>query len=67
MCASLVRACSLSAVGCPFLCRDFGTIVAIDTDPEAPIFDWADIGIVGDCATVLPALTEAFRRRRAQP
>ena len=44
-----------------------GTIVAINTDPEAPIFDWADIGIVGDCATLLPALTEAFRRRRAQP
>ena len=44
-----------------------GTIVAINTDAEAPIFDWADIGIVGDCATLLPALTEAFRRRRAQP
>ncbi len=27
-------------------------------------FDWADIGIVGDCATVLPALAGAFRRRR---
>ena len=44
-----------------------GTIVAINTDAEAPIFDWADIGVVGDCATLLPALTEAFRRRRAQP
>ena len=44
-----------------------GTIVAINTDPEAPIFDWADIGVVGDCATLLPALAEAFRRRRAQP
>ena len=44
-----------------------GTIVAINTDPEAPMFDWADIGIVGDCTALLPALTEAFRRRRAQP
>ncbi|MCH8835590.1 MAG: electron transfer flavoprotein subunit alpha/FixB family protein, partial [Proteobacteria bacterium] len=40
-----------------------GTILAINTDPQAPIFDWADIGIVGDCATLVPALTEAFRRR----
>ncbi|MCZ6608272.1 MAG: FAD-binding protein [Alphaproteobacteria bacterium] len=47
--------------------KGVGTIVAINTDAEAPIFDWADIGVVGDCATLLPALAEAFRRRRAQP
>jgi len=38
-------------------------IVAINTDPEAPIFDVATYGIVGDYAQVVPALMEEFRRR----
>ncbi|MBO5556292.1 MAG: electron transfer flavoprotein subunit alpha/FixB family protein [Oscillospiraceae bacterium] len=33
-------------------------VVAINSDPEAPIFEIADIGIVGDVTKVLPALTE---------
>lgn len=36
-------------------------IVAIDTDPNAPIFEIAHHGIVGDAMQVLPALTRAFR------
>jgi electron transfer flavoprotein alpha subunit len=36
-------------------------IVAINTDPNAPIFDVAHYGIVGNAMQVLPALTEAFR------
>jgi len=36
-------------------------IVAINTDPNAPIFDFAHYGIVGNAMQVLPVLTEAFR------
>lgn len=38
-------------------------IVAINTDPKAPIFEFAHLGIVADAVTLLPALTEAFARR----
>lgn len=41
-----------------------GTIVAVNSDPEAPIFEIADYGIVGDLFTVLPQVTEELRRRR---
>jgi electron transfer flavoprotein alpha subunit len=40
-------------------------IVAINTDPNAPIFDFAHVGIVADALRLLPALTEAFRKRLA--
>jgi electron transfer flavoprotein alpha subunit len=38
-------------------------IVAINTDKNAPIFDFAHVGIVTDAIRLLPALTEAFRNR----
>lgn len=38
-------------------------IVAINTDPEAKIFEFAHLGVVADALQVLPALTEAFKRR----
>jgi electron transfer flavoprotein alpha subunit len=39
-------------------------IVAVNKDPEAPIFALADLGVVGDLHTVLPAATEAIRQRQ---
>ena len=39
-----------------------GTIVAVNADPEAPIFEIADLGIVGDLFAVLPQATEELRR-----
>lgn len=41
-------------------------IVAINTDKDAPIFEAAQYGIVGDAAKVLPKLTEAFKEAKAK-
>ena len=42
------------------------TIIAINKDPEAPIFKIADLGVVGDVQKIVPQLTREIRARKAR-
>ena len=51
--------------GADTLATSFALASAINSDPNAPIFDFATYGIVCNAMTILPVLTEAFRQQLA--
>jgi electron transfer flavoprotein alpha subunit len=47
--------------------RSAGTIVAVNTDPDAPVFGFADVGVVGDWKTLLTELAPLVEAARKEP
>jgi electron transfer flavoprotein alpha subunit len=41
------------------------TVVVINKDPDAPIFELADFGVVGDLFAVLPQASEGIKARKS--
>lgn len=61
----LYLACGISgAVEHVYGMKEAGLVVAINKDPEAPIFKTADIGVVGDILELIPQLTEQVMSAR---
>jgi electron transfer flavoprotein alpha subunit len=62
---NLYLACGISGALQHFLgIKDAGFIATINNDPDAPIFKFADVGIVGDVHEVVPAMLEELRAQK---
>ncbi|MFB9126063.1 electron transfer flavoprotein subunit alpha/FixB family protein [Paraburkholderia dipogonis] len=62
----LYIACGISgAVEHVYGMKEAGVVVAINKDPEAPIFKTADIGVIGDVLEIIPKLTSQVKSVRA--
>ena len=44
--------------------RNAGVLMAVNSDPDAEIFDQVDVGVVGEWQTVVPELTAELNARR---
>jgi electron transfer flavoprotein alpha subunit len=63
ICPELYIACGISgAIHHVLGMNTAKVVVAVNTDPDAPIFENADFGLVGDALQVLPALTRALKK-----
>lgn len=62
----LYLACGISgAVQHKVAMERSGVIVAINSDPRAPIFDYCDLGVIGDLHRIVPRLTALVEERRS--